>query len=124
MGHFDDWVMKTYKARKSFRIAGTSIIFTPFFSTDDPSLQEKIEKHPWSRTGVIFEVKKEKEKDETATADAIKKINNPQEELRNMSRRDLQALAKRLDINAGGSNLDIIGRICETSPEPAQGTAG
>lgn len=121
MGKFDDWVMKTYKAKKKFRVAGTSIVFTPFYSTDDPQLQDKIESHPWFRTGIIFEVKKEQEADLTDAVVAANK--DPREELKDLSRRDLQTLAKRLEINAGGSNIDIIGRICETSPDPATGTA-
>lgn len=122
MGHFDDWVIKTYRARKCFRMAGTSIVFTPTYSTDDPRLQEKIESHPWFRTGVIFEVKKDKEAEYTEKAVEARKL--PQEELKQLSRGDLQKLAKRLEINAGGTNLEIIGRICESSPEPARGTAG
>jgi len=121
MGKFDDWVMKTYRAKKRFRMAGTGIIFTPLYSTDNPQLQNKIEGHPWFRTGIIYEVTKKTEKDNTAAAIEAKK--DPRAELKGLQRRDLQALAKRLDVSAGGSNLDIIGRIVETSDAPAQGTA-
>lgn len=110
---------KTYRAMHKFRLAGTHAQFTPFFTTDDKALQERIENGIGFRKGNIVLVEKEKE--------GLMSIGVPGEGelsgLEQMSRADLVALAKRLDVKANGKSKDIISRIVESSEHMAAGSS-
>lgn len=113
---------KTYLAKRKMGLAATKIFFSPYYTTDLKEEQEFIEDTILFEKGKITIVENE---DQKKTTDTLKErsLHSDASALDELSRADLVALAKRLDVKANGKSRDIISRIVEASEHQATGSS-